>query len=309
MILFLAVHAGGQTVFQKRILPAFQKYWLEKTDQKVEFKELYAGSGTIINNIAAGFEADVVVPASEDFLRSLQKDGFITNSWRSQPYKGMVARSVVALGVREGNPKDVFTWKELTRQEIQILHPDPITSGVGHWVLNAIYGAGLKFSEERSGHKDVLLARKFLTKVEKRVVSLETNESTSSTAFFRGIGDVLLSSEHEIKLQQQLGRSLEMIIPTPTLLIEHPAAIVDKHVDKHDSRKIAEALVNFLWTKEAQDAFANYGFRCVDEQLREQYHSYFSEPKQILDIHYLGGWDGCATANLIDRGKPCPVNP
>ena len=174
---------------------------------------------------------------------------------------------------------------------MHIIHADSQTSGTAQWVMKAIYGAGLKLSERKSGNKNVQQARHFLEEVEKRVTLMDRTIRAASHTFNRGTGDVLISSEHEIKLQQRLGRPIEMIIPVPTILMEYPVTLVDKNVDKHGRRQVAEAFVKFLWTRKVQESFANYGFRAVDSRAFEKYAVYFSKLQQIFDTEYLAGWE------------------
>ena len=283
--------SGFQEVYQKEIIPAFQDYWLKKAGQKVEFKEFYTGSGLQVQAIIAGFEADVVALSLGGHIKMLEEAGLVSHSWRSQTHRGIVARSVVAFGLREGNPKDIFTWEGLTHQGVGIIHADPKTSGTAQWVMKAIYGAGLKLSEGTSGNKNLQQARHFLKEVEKKVMLMDRTIRAASHTFNRGTGDVLISSEHEIKLQQRLGCPIEMIIPIPTILIEHPVALVDKNVDKHGRRQVVEAFVKFLWTRKVQEAFADYGFRSVDNRAFEKYVVYFSKLQQLFNTEYLTGWE------------------
>jgi sulfate/thiosulfate-binding protein len=291
VVIVLAAHTGVREIFQREIIPTFQDYWLRRTEQKVKFGESYHGSVIQSQAVSAGLEADIVVLASEDHLRVLEKGGLITHSWRAQPHRGIMARSVIAFGLREGNPKDIFTWEELARQGGEIIHADPNTSGVALWVIGSIYGAGLKLSEITSGQKDQLQARQFFNEVEKRVRIMDRTTQAASHTFNRGRGDVLITAEHEIKLQQRLGRPMEMIIPVPTLLIEYPVALVDKHVTDHGNREVVEAFLKFLWSREVQDIFAEYGFRPVDDWAFEKHIASFTKPRQLFDLQYAGGWE------------------
>ncbi|MGA1874550.1 MAG: sulfate ABC transporter substrate-binding protein [bacterium] len=291
VVIVLAAHTGVQGIFHREIIPTFQDYWLRKTEQKVKFRESYHGSVVQVQAVLAGLEADIVILASEDHLKVLEKVGLITHSWRAHPHRGIIARSVIAFGLREGNPKDLFTWEELAQQGVEIIHADPNTSGVALWAIGSIYGAGLKLSEVTPGQKDQLQARQFFNEVEKRVRIMDQTTQAASHTFNRGQGDVLITAEHEIKLQQQSGKPMEMIIPTPTLLIEYPVALIDKHVTDHDNREVVEAFLKFLWSREIQDIFAEYGFRPVDNWALEKHIASFTKPRELFDLQYAGGWE------------------
>src|SRR6185503_2835319 len=139
--LILGGYTTPREAFAKAIIPAFQKYWKEKTGQDVEFQESYQGSGAQARAIIGGFEADIAALSLEADIDQIAKAGLITHDWKSGPTKGMVSNSIVVLAVRQGNPKGIHDWADLTQQGLNVLTPDPKTSGGAQWNINAIYGA------------------------------------------------------------------------------------------------------------------------------------------------------------------------
>ncbi len=272
------------------LLPAFQAYWLQETGQKVTFQESYEASGTQARAIAGGFEADVAILAMEGDLDKIADAGFITHDWKAQRNKGMITNSIVVLGTRAGNPLGIKDWNDLTRAGVKVLYPNPKTSGGAQWDINAIYGAGLKQSEEKNGTKDAAYAKSFLKAVHANVESLDKSGRASMAAFEYGVGDVIVTYENELLARKKKGVDYDIVVPKSTILIENPAAVVDKNADKHGSRKVAEAFIAYLQSDEAQRLFVEHGFRSVDEKVAAESKERYEVPEGLFDISYLGGW-------------------
>ncbi|MBL0386668.1 sulfate ABC transporter substrate-binding protein [Tumebacillus sp. ITR2] len=287
--LILGAYSTPQEAF-KVIIPAFQKQWKEKTGQTVNFQESYEASGTQARAIAGGFEADIAALSLEADIDTIQKAGLITTDWRTKPHGGMITDSVAALGTREGNPKHIKDWEDLAKPGIGVLYPNPKTSGGAQWDVNAIYGSGLKISEEK-GKKDPAYAADLLKRIQKNVKALDKSGRASMTTFENGTGDVVVTYENELIGRNLEGQHYNIVVPNYTILIENPAAVVDKNADKHGVRKVADAFVEFLWSAEAQKAFAEKGFRSVDPTVAKQYEAQYKTPAGLYDIKYLGGWD------------------
>lgn len=284
------------------LLPLFQQEWLKKTGQKVVFQESYEASGTQARAIAGGFEADVAMLALEGDIDKITDAGLITHDWKSAPYNGMVTRSIVVLGTRPGNPLNIRDWDDLTRKGVKVLYPNPKTSGGAQWDINAMYGAGLKQSEEQTGQKDPEYAKSFLEAIHANVESLDKSGRASMAAFEFGVGDVIVTYENELLARIKQGVDYEVVVPSSTILIENPAAVIDANVDKHGTREVAEAFVSFLQSGEAQRIFAEYGFRPVDEQTAAEYADKYAQPKELFDISYLGGWDKVRSTLYSKKG-------
>lgn len=289
--LILGAYTVPKDAYQKEIIPAFQKYWQEKTGRKVTFSESYIASGAQSRAIAAGMEADIAALSLEDDIVRLTRAGLVTHDWKAKRCNGFVTRSLVVLVVRPQNPKQVKNWEDLTSDNIDVIYPSPKTSGGAMWFVNAIYGAGLKMTEVKNGKSDPAYARDLLKRIQKRVKVMDKSGRESVTTFEKGFGDVLVTYENEALLRQMEGKDFPLIIPDATHLIENPIAIVDKYVDKHGTREVAEAFVDFLYTKEAQRSFAKHGFRPVDEEVLKEFAVKYPIPPLMFDISYLGGWD------------------
>lgn len=283
------------------ILPKFQQEWKAKTGQNVKFQESYEASGTQARSIAGGFEADVTLLAMEGDIDKLIKAKLITSDWKNKPEKGIVTRSIVVLGTREGNPLAIHDFTDLTKPGVKVLYPNPKTSGGAQWDINAIYGAGLKMSEEQ-GHKDPAAAKTFLEQVHKHIESLDKSGRSSMAAFEYGVGDVIVTYENELLARIQKGVKYEVVIPDKTILIENPAAVVDKYTDKHGTREVAEAFVDYLWTEEAQRIFTEHGFRSVNKKIYDENKSRYPIPEGLFDIEYLGGWNEVRETLYSKRG-------
>lgn len=284
------------------ILPLFAAEWKAKTGQTLTFQQSYEASGTQARAIAGGFEADVTLLAMEGDVDKLVKAGLVEADWKKRGVNGMVTRSVVALGTREGNPKGIHDFADLAKPGVKVLYPNPKTSGGAQWDINAIYGAGLKLSEEQEGAKDPAAAKAFLESVHANVESLDKSGRASMAAFEYGVGDVIVTYENELLARIAQGVKYEVIIPKNTILIENPAAVVDKYAEEHGTSEAAGALVDYLTTPEAQQVFAKYGFRPVDKQVYAENESRYPVPAGLFDISYLGGWNEVRTTLYSKRG-------
>jgi len=288
--LILGAYTVPKDAYQKEIIPVFQKYWKKKTGRNVRFMESYIASGAQSRAIVAGMEADIAALSLEADIQRLVKAGLITHNWKDTQYNGFVTRSIVVVAVRPENPNNIRNWEDLTLENIDVIYPSPKTSGGAMWFVNAIYGSGLKITEKRNGHPDTTYARDLLKRIQKRVKVMDKSGRESVTTFENMFGDALITYENEALLRQMQGKDFPFIIPEATILIENPIALVDKYVDKHGCRKVAEAFLEFLLKKESQRIFARYGFRSVDEEIAKEFESKYPIPPLLFDINYLGGW-------------------
>lgn len=291
VVLTLGAYTVPKEVYHKELIPDFQKYWLGKKGQYVKFEESYMASGAQSRAIAAGFEADVAALSLEKDIEHLVEKGLITHNWKKRAFNGFVTRSVVVIGFREGNPKQIQDWIDLADKKISVLYPSPKTSGGAMWDICAIYGAGLKESEKKHGKKDYGYARELLKSIQKNVRVMDKSGRASVTTFENGMGDALVTYENEAILRIKSGRPMAYIIPDATILIENPIAVIDKHTDKHENRNVAEAFVEFVLSRESQITFARYGFRPADDECAKEFVTQYPVPEQLFDIGYLGGWD------------------
>ena len=288
--LVLAAYTVPKEAYEKEIIPAFQKVWEEKTGHRLVVEQSYEASGAQARAVVGGFEADVVALSLEGDVDKVTDAGLITHDWKANANRGIITRSVVAIGYRPGNPKSIRGWEDLTRGDVDVIYPNPKTSGGAMWCVNAIYGAGLKTTEAASGTADTVQARDLLKRVQKRVKVMDKSGRESVTTFERGIGDALVTYENELLLRKLQGREIPFVVPDATMLIENPAAVVDRNVDKHGVRELAEAFVAYLYTDDAQRAFARYGFRPVSPRVAAEFETEYPAPALLFDIEYLGGW-------------------
>lgn len=288
--LILGGYTTPREAYGKGVIPAFQKYWKEKSGEDVEFQESYQGSGAQSRAIIGGFEADIAALSLEGDIDKIAEAGLITHDWKSTPNRGMVSTSIVVIAVRAGNPKGIKDWADLTQPGLNVLTPDPKTSGGAQWNINALYGAALRgfagvAKEDKAAAQDVLKS------VLKNVSIMDKGARESITNFEKGVGDAAITYENEVVVARQSGQNYDYVVPHSTILIENPVALVDKYVDKHGAREVAEAFVAFLWTQDAQRAYAKYGLRpVVPTAVGADQLAQFPSVQDLWKIDYLGGW-------------------
>lgn len=283
------------------IIPAFQKYWKEKTGQTVTFEESYQGSGAQSRAVVEGFEADVVALSLEADVNRIEKAGLITHDWRTKPFGGMVSTSAVAFAVREGNPKNIHDWADLVQPGLEILTPNPKTSGGAMWNILALYGAA-KRGHVQGVTADDAGAEDFLTSVLKNVTVMDKGARESITNFEKGVGDVAITYENEVLVGQQAGQNYELVLPSSTIRIDNPVAVVDTYVDKHGTREVAEGFVDYLFTKEAQEILAKHGLRSPDPDVAKATESTYPSILDLFTIDEFGGWKEATPTFFGDNG-------
>lgn len=284
------------------ILPAFESYWKAQTGQSVSFQESYEASGTQARAIVGGFEADVTLLAMVGDMDKLVKAKLVEPNWSDNAAAGMVTRSIVVLGTREGNPLGIRSFEDLKRDGVKVLYPNPKTSGGAQWDINAIYGAGLKQSEAEKGTPDPAYAKQYLADVHRNIESMDKSGRASMAAFEYGVGDVIVTYENELLARKAQGVNYGIVIPDSTILIENPAAVVARNADKHGVREVADAFIAYLQSEEAQRLFAEHGFRPMNETVAAEFAAQFPEPSELFDISYLGGWNQVRETLYSKRG-------
>jgi sulfate transport system substrate-binding protein len=299
--LILAGYTTPREAYGKAIIPAFQRYWKEKTGESVEFQESYQASGAQSRQVVGGFEADIVALSMEGDIDRIANAGLITHDWRARPNKAMVATSIVVIAVRRGNPHGIHDWPDLARPGLSVLTPNPRTSGGAQWNINAIYGAALRgFGGVAKDDQPAALGA--LRDILRNVTIMDKGARESIISFEKGAGDVAITYENEVLVGRMAGQSYESVVPPSTILIENPVALVDKNVDRHGVRQIAEAFVEFLWTAEVQRAYAKYGLRPVDKTVAEEVKDKFPAVEDLWTIQYLGGWKKVAESIFGPQG-------
>lgn len=286
----------------KELIPIFQKQWKEKTGQDVVFEESYLGSGAQSRAIVEGFEADVAALSLAADINRIEKAGLITHDWQSGPYQGMVSHSIVSFAVRPGNPKAIQDWDDLAQPGVEILTPNVKTSGGAMWNILALYGAARRGFVDGVAKGDEAAAQDFLLKVLNNVTVMDKGARESITNFEKGVGDLAITYENEVLVGQKAGQTYELVIPRSTILIENPVAVIDAYVDKHGTREVAEAFVEFLFSRPAQEIFAQYGLRSVDPQVAQATSSQYPPVEDQFTIEYFGGWDQATPEFFGDEG-------
>ncbi len=272
------------------IIPLFQTFWLEKTGQRVTFEESYLGSGAQSRAVVEGFEADVVALSLEADVTRIQDAGLITHEWKAGETDGIVTTSIVAFVVRSGNPKSIVDWSDLTQEGLEVLTPNPNTSGGAMWNVLAAYGAALRGQVQDVPGDDPTAAFDFLCQVLANVSVMDKAARDSILNFEMGIGDLAITYENEVLVGQGTGQNYELVIPNSTILIQNPVAVVDASVEKHGNREIAEAFVDFLFTPEAQEIFAEHGLRVVNQDVADEFEAEYPPVEDLFTIDYFGGW-------------------
>jgi sulfate/thiosulfate transport system substrate-binding protein len=258
-----------------QLIPAFQK---TSAGNGVSFSQSYGASGEQSRAVASGLDADVVAFSLAPDISSLVQQKLVQQSWNKDKWHGMVTRSVVVFVVRDGNPKKLKTWSDLLKPGVQIVTPNPFTSGGARWNVMAAYGGAL-----RAG-KSPKQAERYLAQMWKHVVAQPASAREGLQTFLAGRGDVFLAYENEALFAQKKGQPVQFVIPKATILIENPIAVTS--TSKHKPQ--AQAFLEFLRTKPAQRIFAENGYRPVIKGVTQGLN--FPNRPQLFTIKYVGGW-------------------
>jgi sulfate transport system substrate-binding protein len=247
----------------------------------VSFSQSFGASGSQSRAVDSGQPADVVAFSTEPDVTRLVKDGLVASNWNAGPEKGMSSDSVVVLVVRKGNPKHITGWDDLIKPGIDVITPNPSTSGSARWNILAGYGAQLK--EGKTPAQALDYVKTLLTK---NVSVQPSSASQALQTFTTGKGDVLLDYESDAIAAQKGGDSVQYIVPKETILIETPIAVTSK--SSHKSQ--AQAFVNWQWTTAGQTIWGQQGYRPVLKSVLHKFSSQFPTPPQLFTIDDLGGW-------------------
>jgi sulfate/thiosulfate transport system substrate-binding protein len=258
-----------------KIIEAFQK---TPAGKGVTFDQSYGASGEQSRAVEQGLPADIVAFSLAPDISRLVGKGLISPNWKNGKYKGMVTNSVVVFALRDGNPKKIRKWSDLVRPGIEVLNPNPFTSGGARWNVMAAYGAQIRLGKT---HKQAVA---YLENLYRHIPVQDKSARESLQTFLGGKGDALLAYENEAIFAQKKGQSVQFIIPKETILIENPVAIVKN--TKHPTE--ARAFLRFLWTPTAQKIFAENGYRPVVKSVAKQYK--FPSRPGLFRIERFGGW-------------------
>jgi sulfate/thiosulfate transport system substrate-binding protein len=262
-----------------KLIPLFQQ---SPAGDGVSFGQSYGASGDQARSVRAGLRADIVALSLAPDVDELVSAGLIDRNWSKQSFKGMVTTSVVVFAVRDGNPKKLRRWNDLLKRGVQVITPNPFTSGGARWNVMAAYGGFIREGSTPSQ------ARAKLLRLFQSVTVQDKSARDSLNTFLAGKGDVLLTYENEAIAAQLKKQSLQYVIPKATILIENPIAVLE---DSENKEKATQFL-RFLKTRAAQQVFADFGYRPVVPAVLEANRKKFPKRPDIFSITHLGlgGW-------------------
>jgi sulfate/thiosulfate-binding protein len=267
------------------LIPEFQK---TAAGSGVAFSQSYGASGDQSRAVAAGLAADVVALSLEPDMTKLVDAGLVAADWNADERKGMIHASVAVLVTRKGNPKNIRTWDDLVKPGVEVLTPNPFTSGGARWNVMAAYGAQL---EQGKTHEQAV---DYLLRLFRNVPVQDKSAREAIQTFIGGKGDVMIAYENEAINAQQKNQPIDYVVPDQTILIENPIAVVSKSRNPEK----AKAFVDFLHSPAAQRVFADKGYRPVDAQAAAG--ARFPAPPGLFTIADLGGWSE-VTKRFFDK--------
>jgi sulfate transport system substrate-binding protein len=286
----------------KEFNEAFIAHWKAETGEDVSIDQSHGGSGKQARSVIDGLEADVVTLAlAYDIDAIVEHSDLISKDWakkfahNSAPYT-----STIVFLVRKGNPKNIEDWNDLVRDDIQVITPNPKTSGGARWNYLAAWAYALK---QPGG--DEAKAQQFVASLFAHVPVLDTGARGSTTTFVqRGIGDVLLAWENEAFLAiEELGKDeVEIVVPSASILAEPPVAVVDKNVDAKGTRRVAEAYLAYLYSPEGQEIAAKHFYRPTDSTVAAKYEANFPKIPMVTIDDTFGGWQEAQKKHFADGG-------
>jgi len=281
---------------------SFSAYWQQKTGDKVTVKQSHGGSGKQARSVIDGLQADVVTLALAADIDAIATNGkLLPTDWASKladnssPYT-----STIVFLVRKGNPKGIKDWGDLVKPDVAVITPNPKTSGGARWNYLAAWGWALK----QPGGTDAS-AQAYVQKLYKNVPVLDSGARGSTTTFAqRGLGDVLLAWENEAFLAfKEFGADkFEIVVPTVSVLAEPPVAIVDKNVERHGTRAVAQAYLEYLYTDAGQEVAARNFYRPRKAEILAKYSKVFPKIKTLVTIADFGGWTKTQATHFADGG-------
>ena len=285
--------------FYSEFNAAFAKHWKEKTGQQIEFSQSHGGSSKQARAVIDGLEADVVTLALAADVNAIAKAGLLPENWQSRlPSNSAPYQSTLAFLVRKGNPKNIKDWDDLIRPDVQVITPNPKTSGVARWNFLAAWG----WAQNHFGG-DEAKTQEFIKKLYANVPVLDTGARGSSTTFTeRQIGDVLINWENELLLAlKEQGDKYEIVTPSLSILAEPTVALVDKNVDKKKTREVAQAYLEYLYSDEGQQIAGKHFYRPSNPAILAKFQSQYPNLKLFTIDEVFGGWNP-ATKKFFEDG-------
>ncbi|SMB83263.1 sulfate ABC transporter substrate-binding protein [Deinococcus hopiensis] len=278
---------------------AFAKQWQAKTGDVLKVNNSHGGSGAQARSVIDGLEADVVTLALGYDIDAIADKGLLAEDWQKRlAYNSSPYTSTIVFLVRKGNPKGIKDWADLVKPGVQVITPNPKTSGGARWNFLAAWGWAVKKYGGEAGAKD------YVTKLFKNVPVLDSGARGSTTTFVeRGIGDVLIAWENEALLAtRELGEGkFQIVAPSLSILAEPPVTVVDKNVAKHKTEKVSKAYLQFLYSAEGQEIIGKNYYRPRSQAVAKKYAAQF--PKvNLFSIAQFGGWRAAQKKFFADGG-------
>jgi sulfate/thiosulfate transport system substrate-binding protein len=283
----LIAYSTPQQVYEDQLEPAFQE---TEQGNGVDFSNSFGSSGDQSRAVEAGQPADVVEFSLEPDMTRLVDAGIVSPDWNRNEHAGIVTDSVVTLMVRPGNPKNIQSFGDLARDDVEVINPNPATSGGARWNIMAIYGSQIDAGKSEAEAQD------FVRQVLANTSVQDDSARDSLNTFASGKGDVLVGYENEAIQADQEGIDLEYVTPDSTILIENPIAVTK------DAGESAQPFVDFLYSDEGQQAFADAGYRPVVKSVLEKNADRFPVPPGLFTIADFGGWSKVADPFFGDDG-------
>jgi sulfate transport system substrate-binding protein len=280
---------------------AFNKHWQAQGNEAVTIQQSHGGSGKQARAVIDGLRADVVTLALAGDIDELHKLGkLIPENWQERlPNASTPYTSTIVFLVRKGNPEGIKDWDDLIKPGVEVITPNPKTSGGARWNLLAAWA----YAQQKYGSEEK--AKEFVAKLYKNVPVLDTGARGSSVTFINnGIGDVLLAWENEafLALKEEGGGNFEIVAPSLSILAEPPVTVVDKNVDKKGTRKVAEAYLNYLYSDEGQRLAAKHFYRPRNKEIAKDFSQQFSDLKLVTIDGDFGGWKTAQPKFFNDGG-------
>ena len=286
--------------FYKEYNEAFAKYWKDKTGEVVTINQSHGGSSKQARSVIEGLEADVVTFNQNSDIDVIADSGKISKEWtKKYPNNSSPTLSTTVFLVRKGNPKKIRDWNDLLRDNVASIIPNPKTSGNGRYTYLAAWGSVIK----KGG--DDIKAKEFVTKLFKKVPVLDTGGRGASTTFVqRGIGDVLITFENEVFLiKKESGTDdFDVVYPSVSILAENPVSVVDKVVDKRNTRKVSEAYLNYLYSDEGQEIAVHHHLRPTVKSIADKHKNEFKQVDIFTVDELFGGWKNAQKVHFADGG-------
>lgn len=282
---------------------AFAKHWKEKTGQDVSVKQSHGGSGKQARSIIDGIDADVATLALAGDIDALVKNGnHLAADWQQKlPLNSAPYTSTIVFLVKKGNPKNLKDWDDLVKPGVQVITPNPKTSGGARWN----YLAAWEFAKRKNGG-DEAKAKEFVKKLYENVPVLDTGARGSTITFVqRGVGDVLLAWENEafLALKEFGPEKFEIVAPSISILAEPTVAVVDKVVDKKGTREVAQAYLEYLYSEEGQKIAARNYYRPTNDKIKAEFAQQFPQLELFTIDQAFGGWAKADKAHFADGGS------